>query len=91
MLDSIMDDEDSHDNGESDSSMSSNVGLTDGEDIVSSEYGSSECGDVDDDAYAGDISMASEAKDDDVVSNHGDLEPKTPLTRTVEGGAHPVL
>ncbi len=43
MPDSIMDD-----NGESDSSISTNVGLTDGEDTLSSEYASSESEDMDD-------------------------------------------
>jgi len=87
MPDSIMDD-----NGESDSSISTNVGLTDGEDTLSSEYASSESEDMDDeDAYAGDISMASEVEDDgEVVPNHEDLEPKT-LARTADEDAYPVV
>lgn len=112
MPDSIMDD--SNDNGESDSSMSTNVGLTDGEDTVSSEYASSEIGDLDDgtrnlctkyflladnpiffsleDAYAGDVSMASEVEDDgDLVSNQGDFEAKNILSRTADDDTHSVL
>ncbi|KLO14934.1 hypothetical protein SCHPADRAFT_286338 [Schizopora paradoxa] len=90
MPDSIMDD--SNDVEESDSSMSTNVGLTDGEDTVSSEYASSEFGDLDDDAYAGDVSMFSEAEDDnDIVSNQGDTEPKATLLRATEDDSQPIL